>query len=148
MTSFSSCTLLRICANLMSPAVPWVGESEYFSPLTCHGRWSIEHENNFLSPQQRIQGMLGVHSRSPKKYSCIFRISSVFRHHLAVMLDSNRCCIVLPNRALLILTSGSQSVKSDLLCDHPNLIYYGSEPFQSRGRESFKLCLFSIYTLC
>lgn len=104
----------------VSPSVPWVDESEYFSPPTCHGRWSTEHENNFLSPQQRVRGMLGVHSRSPKNYSCIFRASSLFRHHLAVMLVY---CIVieLPNRTLLILTSGSQGMKSDLLCDHPNL---------------------------
>lgn len=106
----------------VSPSVPWVDESEYFSPLACHGRWSIEHENNFLSPQQTIQGMLGVWSRSPKNYSCVFRTSSVFRHHLAVLRD-RYMVIVLPNRPLLILTSRSHSMTSDLLCDHPNLLW-------------------------
>lgn len=134
----------------VSPSVPWADESEYFSPLKCCGRWGIEEENNFLCPQQRVPGMLGVHSRSPKSYPCILMALYVSRHHLAVMLD-HCVVIVLHYRALCFdphnwITEGRVWNRS-LVCDQPNLLWTRAISEQ-RHRAGSKLWLFSIHTLC
>ena len=128
--------------------VPWADESEYFSPLKCCGRWGIEQENNFLSAQQRVWDMLGVHSRSPKSYSCILMTSCVSKtspccdarsvHSDSTALENTVFWSSQPDHR-------GQSVKLDLLC-MTILIGYGQEPFQSRDTEQAPNCGYSPFT--